>query len=402
MSLEPALQRVLDQLEPTRLSESLPLRDALGRVLAQDARSPLNVPAHDNSAMDGYALQGGDLPAEGQRTLELVGEAFAGHPFTGEVRAGQCVQIMTGGVVPSGADTVVMQERVERDGGRVTVPAGQKPGQNVRLAGEDLATGSVALPAGKTIGPAELGVLASIGIGEVQALRRLSVAFYSTGDELRGVGEPLGPGEIYDSNRYTLYGMLLRLGVDVTDLGVVPDNPEALSRALREAAMKADVVIASGGVSVGEADYVKDVLESLGSIDFWQIAMKPGRPLAFGHVNDAVFFGLPGNPVSVMATFYQVVRPALIKLSGAQTPTPLHLKARTTSRLRKSSGRREFQRGILEPARDGGYRVHSAGHQGSGVLTSMSTGNCFIVLPEESNTLEAGAEVDVEPFAAFM
>lgn len=402
LSLDEALIRVRAALTPSSLTERVALRTALGRILAEDVRSLVDVPGHDNSAMDGYALRSDDLSGEGEIALECVGEAFAGHPFDGRVGAGQCVRIMTGGVLPAGADMVVMQEKTVRSGDRVTMPDEGRAGQNVRLAGEDLRRGEVALEAGKRLMPAELGILASIGVGEVLVRRCLTVAFFSTGDELRSIGDPLGPGEIYDSNRYTLYGMLARLGVNAVDLGVVPDDRQALERALKEAAQRADVVIASGGVSVGEADYVTEVLERLGRVDFWRIAVKPGRPLAFGHVHDAVFFGLPGNPVSVMATFYQVVRPALLYLSGAGMATPLQLRARLLSPLRKSPGRREFQRGVVEPDGEGGYTVRGLTHQGSGVLRSMSEGNCFIVLPDDSGSVEAGELVTVEPFAAFI
>ncbi|PWB62956.1 MAG: molybdopterin molybdenumtransferase MoeA, partial [Betaproteobacteria bacterium] len=300
-------------LEPVSATVRVPIRDALGRVLAGDVVSPVDVPSHRNSAMDGWAMRGADLKTDAEATLEEIGSAFAGRPFGGSVGPGQCVRIMTGGVVPEGADTVVMQERARAAGNRVTFAAGQKTGQNVRQAGEDLKHGAVALPKGRIVRPAELGLLASLGVGEVSVYRPLRVAFFSTGDELKSIGSTLGEGEIYDSNRYTLHGMLTRLGCEVLDMGVVRDDPALLEKAFRDASLAADVVITSGGVSVGEADFVKDLLGKLGEVVFWKIAMKPGRPLAYGRIQGAHFFGLPGNPVSVMVTFYQFVREALLR-----------------------------------------------------------------------------------------
>jgi molybdopterin molybdotransferase len=403
LSLEEALARIEAALQPIEANERLPLRATLDRILAEDVRAPIDVPGHTNSAMDGYAMRFADLlPREDETTLKCVGDAFAGHPFAGEVQRGECVRIMTGGALPAGADTVVMQEHVTIDGDRVRFRSGYRPGENVRQAGEDLARGALVLAAGKRMRPAELGLLASIGVSEVAVRRRLRVAFFSTGDELRHAGTLLAPGEIYDSNRDSIYGMLARLNVEPIDLGVVRDEPEALRAVFKAAAGQADVVIASGGVSVGAADYVKQILEELGKIDFWQIASKPGRPLAFGELGDATFFGLPGNPVSVMVTFYQVVRPALCYLMGAPAEPPLKLTARTLSQLHKRPGRREFQRGILETAADGTLTVRSVGQQGSGILSSMSKANCFIVLPETSGSVAEGAMVTVEPFAAFV
>ena len=301
--------------------------------------------------------------------------------------------------MPEGADTVVMQEQVERDGDTVRIGSGHRAGQNVRAAGEDLATGQPVFSAGRQLTAADIGVLASLGLAEVSVYRCLRVAFFSTGDELRGVGEPLGPGEIYDSNRYTLHGMLQKLGVDIIDLGVVRDRRELIEQAFREAAASADAIITSGGVSVGEADFVKETLEKLGSMSFWKIAMKPGRPVTFGHIDDAVFFGLPGNPVSVMVTFFVFVRQALRKMTGATAAGDvLTLHARTTSPLRKRPGRYEFQRGVLEQAGPGEFTVRSAGAQGSGILRSMSEANCFILLEPDRTSVDAGEQVAVQPF----
>jgi molybdopterin molybdotransferase len=384
-------------LDPVSGTLRVPVRAALGRVLAADVLSPVDVPAHRNSAMDGWAMRSADLKAEGESTLQEIGASFAGKPFGGKVAAGQCVRIMTGGVVPEGADTVVMQERAKASGKSVTFAGGQKTGQNVREAGEDLKAGSTALRKGRIVRPAELGLIASLGIGEVAVYRPLRVAFFSTGDELKSVGTALGEGEIYDSNRYTLHGMLTRLGCEVLDMGVVRDDPKLLERAFHEAAANADVVITSGGVSVGEADFVKDMLGKLGEVVFWKIAMKPGRPLAYGKIGAAHFFGLPGNPVSVMVTFYQFVRDALLVLSGANPVEPVPtFSAKCTSRLKKAPGRTEFQRGILTRAPDGTLDVKPTGEQGSGILKSMSDANCFIILGDTTGNVEPGTPVEVQ------
>jgi molybdopterin molybdotransferase len=384
-------------LEPVEGVLRVPVRSALGRVLAEDVLSPVNVPAHRNSAMDGWAMRGADLKADGESTLDEIGASFAGKPFAGIVAARQCVRIMTGGVVPAGADTVVMQERAKANGKSITFAAGQKTGQSVREAGEDLRAGSVALRRGRIVRPAELGLIASLGFGEVAVYRPLRVAFFSTGDELKGVGSALAEGEIYDSNRYTIHGMLTRLGCEPLDLGVVRDDPALLERAFEQAAAIADVVITSGGVSVGEADFVKGMLGKLGEVVFWKIAMKPGRPLAYGKIGAAHFFGLPGNPVSVMVTFYQFVRDALLVLGGANPVEPIPTFTATCSeRLKKAPGRTEFQRGILTRNADGALSVRPTGEQGSGILKSMSDANCFIILGDHTGNVEPGTPVEVQ------
>jgi molybdopterin molybdotransferase len=384
-------------LTPVSASERLALRAALGRVLAEDIRSTIDVPAQDNSAMDGYAMRFADLKADAPVTLRIAGTAFAGRPFDGAVGAGQAVRIMTGGIMPASADTVVMQERVTVAGSEVTIPAGQQKGQNVRHAGCDIARDAVVFRRGQIVRPAELGMIASLGIGEVSVYRRLRVAFFSTGDELVSIGSPLAPGQLYDSNRYTLYGVLTRLGVDVMDMGVIRDDPGAVERAFAEAAGAADVVVTSGGVSVGDADYVKQILDKLGEVLFWKIAMKPGRPLAYGRIGGAHFFGLPGNPVSAMVTFYQFVRDALLVLMGCPHPPPLPmLKAVCTTSIKKAPGRTEFQRGILSADEQGNWTVRVTGDQGSAILSSMSQANCFIVLPDAQGNTPAGATVDVQ------
>jgi len=384
-------------LEPLEARVRVPVRSALGRVLAEDVISPVDVPSHRNSAMDGWAVRGADLANAGETVLEEIGASFAGRPFAGAVGAGQCVRIMTGGVVPEGTDTVVMQERARADGKRIAFAPGQATGQNVREAGEDLARGGVAIAKGRIVRPAELGLIASLGIGEVSVFRPLRVAFFSTGDELKSVGSTLGEGEIYDSNRYTIHGMLERLGCEVLDLGVVRDDPALLETAFREAAAAADVVITSGGVSVGEADFVKGLLGQMGEVVFWKIAMKPGRPLAYGRIGKAHFFGLPGNPVSVMVTFYQFVREALLTLMGASPVEPVPTFPATCAvRLKKAPGRTEFQRGVLSRRTDGQWQVRPTGEQGSGILKSMSEANCFIILGDTVGNVEPGSQVEVQ------
>jgi molybdopterin molybdotransferase len=393
------LQHIASQVQPVTGFEKVALRSALGRVLAEDIYSPIDVPAHTNSAMDGYAVKHRDLPKSDITELKVVGTSWAGRPFSGPVAHGQCVQIMTGAVMPDGTDTVIMQEQVEHEADTVRVGGDHKDGQNVRAAGEDLHKGQLVFAAGKQVLPPELGMLASLGVAEVVVKRRVRVAFFSTGDELRSIGEALSKGDIYDSNRYTLFGMLCRLGVDIIDMGVVRDDREATKDAFLEAARNADVIVTSGGVSVGEADYVKETLDALGRVSFWQIAMKPGRPLAFGYVKDAVFFGLPGNPVSVMVTFYQFVGPALRRMMGQSDTNPVPaFRVRCESRLKKSPGRMEFQRALLERDEKGELVVRSTGLQGSGLLHSMSGANCFVILPTDSGTVEPGTLVEVQPF----
>ena len=402
MEVNAALDRIRAAMKPLTGFEKLPVRSALDRVLAKDVHSQIDVPGHTNSAMDGYAIAGSQIPVEGTRELRIIGTSWAGRLFQDKPGHNDCVRIMTGGVMPAGTDTVIMKEHVEVVEDRIRFDTRQKPGQNVRRAGEDIARGDVVLRTGKRLIPADIGLLASLGIGEVVVYRRLRVAFFSTGDELRSIGEALEEGAIYDSNRYTLHGMLTRLGTEVIDMGVIRDVREDTFQAFSEAAKCADVIITSGGVSVGEADYVKDALESAGKVDFWKVAMKPGRPLAFGRVKDAYFFGLPGNPVSVMVTFYIFVQPALRKLMGEQDADHLSLRMACVSRLRKRPGRVEFQRGVMERNEQGDYVVRKTGPQGSGILSSMADANCFIVLPMESGGVEPGTLVDVYPFSGLV
>ena len=384
-------------LTPVAVIERVHIRSALDRVLAEDVSSPLDVPSHDNSAMDGYAVRFADLKADGEVTLKVAGSSFAGVPYQGAVKPGACVRIMTGGVVPAGMNTIVMQEHVKANGDSVTIGGGHRLNQNLRRAGEDLKTGQVALKRGVPLRPAEIGLIASLGIGEISVYRKLRVAFFSTGDELRSIGTTLGEGQIYDSNRYTIHGMLTRLNCEVVDMGVIRDDPKLLEQAFGDAARCADVVITSGGVSVGEADFVKELLERMGEVVFWKIAMKPGRPLAYGRIGDAHFFGLPGNPVSVMVTFYQFVRDALLKLGGRDPLPPLPtFKVPCTSALKKAPGRTEFQRGILTQDAAGAWSVRVTGEQGSGILRSMTEANCFIILPTDQGNVSVGAMVEVQ------
>ena len=398
LSASEARDRMVAEVVPIGGREFVPLRSALGRILAANIVAPHDVPAHDNSAMDGYAVHFDSLAAEGETRLNVVGTAFAGNAFSGLVGKGQAVRIMTGAVLPAGADTVVVQEVARVEDGAVIVPAGQRQGQNTRRAGEDLARGAVALPAGKRVGPAELGLIASLGIAEVAVKRRLRVAFFSTGDELASIGKPLAPGEVYDSNRYTLHGLLTRLGAEIIDMGVVPDVPEALEATLREAAEVADAIITTGGVSVGEADFVKEVLARLGQVSFWKLNIKPGRPMAFGKIGKAWLFGLPGNPVAVMVSYTQFALDALHRLSGLD-PLPLRplLNVTAANAIKKQPGRREYLRGTVA-AVDGEWQVKTVGNQGSGVLRSMSEANCFVVLPEDCAGVQAGDSVQVQLF----
>ena len=363
LRVDKAIEAIRACLPPIAATETIGIRQALGRVLAEDIVPSINVPAHDNSAMDGFALRFSDLKP-GDTALTEVGAAFAGRVFEGKVAAGECVRIMTGAVMPPGTDTVVIQEVTRKDGNRIVIPPGQKQAQNVRYAGEDLKAGTAVLHGGKAIAPADLGLIASLGIAEVAVKRRLKVAFFATGDELASIGAPLKEGEVYDSNRYTLYGMLARLGIELNDLGVVRDDPALLEHAFRKAAASSDAVITTGGVSVGEADFTRELMAKLGEVLFWKIAMRPGRPMAFGRIGDAFLFGLPGNPVAVMVTFYQFVRDALLHLSGRTDDYAIPLlKAKAAAPLRKVPGRTEYQRGILF-REDGEWRVRTTGQQG--------------------------------------
>jgi len=388
-------------------TEIVSIYDSLGRVLASDIISPINVPSADNSAMDGYAFSGTSIVQDGVTSLTMIGKGFAGNAFDGQVSNGQCVRIMTGAVMPAGCDTTIPQELVKVDGDQIQFQSSViKAGDNRRLKGEDLAIGQAALSAGKIIRPSDLGLIASLGMGSVTIKRRLKVGFFSTGDELRSIGQPLDDGCVYDSNRYTLYGMLNRLNVELHDFGVVKDDPDAMRAAFSKAAATCDAVITSGGVSVGEADYTKQIMRELGDVSFWKIAMRPGRPMAFGSIQGdqhrAVLFGLPGNPVAVMVTFYQFVRNALLAMSGATQVAPPMMQAKMVEAIRKRPGRTEFQRGILSTDATGNRTVRITGAQGSGVLRSMSEADCFIVLAHDQENIQAGDTVGVVLFEGLV
>lgn len=402
-------QKIIQQfVTPIHAVEKLALRQALGRVLAADIVSSINVPAHDNSAMDGYALRSSCLPSSGTLTLNTIGTAYAGRAFAGTVAPGECVRIMTGAVMPEHCDTVIPQELTENAGEQqVTIPFGKiKAGDNRRFKGEDLALGKVALNKGKILRPAELGLLASLGVAEVPVQRRLRVAFFSTGDELRSLGEPLDEGCVYDSNRYTLYGMLQRLGCEMLDMGVIKDDPESLKAAFQSACENADAIITSGGVSVGAADYTKQIMSELGDVAFWSIGMRPGRPMAFGKIHSngssAYLFGLPGNPVAVMVSFYFFARNALLHMMGATSPALTLVPAKSLAPIRKRAGRTEYQRGILSLATDGSLQVAITGSQGSGILRSMVEANCMVILHDEQGNVAAGDKVEVLMFEGLV
>ncbi|MDD2729792.1 gephyrin-like molybdotransferase Glp [Malikia sp.] len=390
-------------VEPLRETESVGVFDALGRVLAADLISPISVPPHDNSAMDGYAFAGSQLRSGQALTLRVIGTAYAGAAWQGEVAAGECVKIMTGAVMPAGLDTVVPVELTRLDGERVTLAADSlRAGDNRRLLGEDLMAGQPALRAGTRLGPAALGLIASLGLATVTVRRRVKVAFFSTGNEILSLGEAAREGAVYDSNRYTLFGLLSRLGVEPIDLGAVRDDPASLEAAFRRAGSQADVVITSGGVSVGEADHTKAIMRQLGDMAFWRIAMRPGRPMAVGRLRQdggsALLFGLPGNPVAVMVTFLAFVRPALLRLMGASDSAPLLVPAHSLEPMRKKPGRTEFQRGIASRGADGRLRVRGTGSQGSGVLRSMAEANCLIRLDHDQGDVAIGDIVDLMLF----
>jgi molybdopterin molybdotransferase len=396
ISVRDAQSHILDRIATAVPPELVPLAACLGRVLAEDVRSEMDVPPTANSAVDGYAVAAADIPAEGTRALEVAGEVAAGSVFTGVLGPRQALRIMTGAPMPAGADTVYLQESVERDGARVMV--GPLPaGVNVRHRGEDVQAGAVVLSAGIALRPQEIGVAASLGLPQLLVRQKPRVAILSTGDEVAEPGTVRKPGQIYDSNRFSLRGLVEAAGAQVIDDGIVPDRLEELHARLIGAAEHADVVLTSGGVSVGDYDLVKSVLQQAGGIHFWQVAMQPGRPLAAGSIGPAHFFGLPGNPVASMLTFHLFVRPALWKLGGRRELFGQPFHATTVETLSKKVGRREFKRGILTWARDR-WEVRTTGPQGSGILTSMTAANCFIVIEEERGDVQAGETVWVEPF----
>lgn len=402
LTVDEALAEIKKRIVPLKNYQTVILPNALGRTLAEPVISPMNVPGYKNSAMDGYALAAVDLPARGSKELKIAATAFAGNPYSGKIAAGECIRIMTGAKVPDSVDTVIEQEKVQLNGESIIIDDSNRAGQNVRHIGEDIAKDSVVLPAGSILGAAQMGVLASLGIASLQIRRRLRVAVFSSGDEIRSIGEALDGSQIYDSNRYTISSLLKNLGAEVIDLGVVPDTEADIRQTLEEASLASDMIITSGGVSVGDADYIKQGLEAEGEMCFSKLHLKPGRPLTFGRINQAVFFGLPGNPVAVMVTFMYFVRPAVRLLMGNHDNGLPSFEVSCLSDLRKMPGRTEVQRGILEHDSVHGMIVRSTGKQGSGVLSSMSSGNCFIYLPHHSGSVSVGDKVIVHPFSSFV
>ncbi len=399
LPLEVAVAQILAAVPMPAKSKKVKLRKAFGRVLAEDIYALADVPNHTNSAMDGYAFNGKELDTEGLARLKVIGTAYAGKPFCSGVKPGEAVRIMTGAVMPENTDSVVMQEYIALQGDTMSITKAAKTGQNVRQAGEDIREGTVVLRAGRRVSAADLGLLASLGIAKVKVYKKPRVAFFSNGDEIRQVGEPLKIGELYDSNRHTLYAMLKNAGVKSTDLGVVGDDYDAIKKIIQKGDKVADMVVTSAGASVGEADYIYDILSELGKVNLWKIAVKPGRPLAFGELKNSVFFGLPGNPVSVMTSFASCIKPAIEKLSGQQASSPIQLKAKTTSDIRKRPGRSEFQRGLAYNDASGDLIVDVRKYQGSGVLSSMAEGNCFVSLSIDSTGAETGGLVDIVLFS---
>ena len=402
LSVDDALARIHESVIAVKYSELLSIDDLLDRILAGDIHSPINVPPYVNSAMDGYAVDGKSLPKENEKSYQLSGTVLAGAPLDHAVPENHCARIMTGGKMPEGTDTVIMQEHVRSDNDSIVIGPNHKPGQNVRHTGEDIKQNQRVLTQGKRLTAADVGLLASLGIEEAKVKPLLRVAIFSTGDELVSLGTPLQEGQIYDSNRYALAAMLKRFGAKILDLGVIRDDRKDIEAAFTEATGKADVLITTGGVSVGEADFVKETLDKMGKVNFWKIAMKPGRPLAYGKVNECYFFGLPGNPVSTMVTFYQFVLPALKKLQHETVQKDITLKLRCTTAMRKNPGRVEYQRGVMEYDKNGELVVRSTGGQGSHMLSSMVKANCFIILPMECKSVAANDIVTVQPFSGLM
>ncbi|MDH5229417.1 MAG: molybdopterin molybdotransferase MoeA [Gammaproteobacteria bacterium] len=398
LSVDAALESIQSRITAIQGSESISISEAVGRVLAEPILSPMQIPAFTNSAMDGYAFRGSDLRKNSPTQLQIVGKVFAGHVFEGEVQAGECVRIMTGAKLPDHCDSVVMQEHVTLENNQIKIDDSHQSGQNVRYAGEEIEINSPVLNSGHCLTAADVGLCASLGIASVDVKPKVRVAFFSTGDELKSLGEPLSTGEIYDSNRYTLSALLLSPAISAINLGIIPDDKQAIETAFENAINQADLIITSGGVSVGEADFVKQTLDKLGEVGFWKISMKPGRPLAFGQLKNSFFFGLPGNPVSAMVTFLHFVKPAIAKLTGRTQTESQFLQVTTVSTLKKRPGRVDYQRGILFVNETGETVVKTTGQQGSHMLTSMSLANCFIVLPLESGNIEVGERVKVEPF----
>ncbi len=401
ISINQALETIYNTVSTLQGEETVSLPVALGRVLAKSCIAPFNLPAFPNSSMDGYAFNSADIQFTDFKLLE-IGTSWAGHPFAGQINNGECVRIFTGAVIPKGANSVIMQEQVVAKGDIIHFPANTQAMQNVRYVGEDVQQQDCLLAAPKQLTAIDLGLLASAGLYEVQVKRKIRIAFFSNGDELRAIGSPLAEGQIYDSNRYLLGALLAHPCFSVTDLGVIADNRNQIQQCLLTAAAKHDVIISTGGASVGDADYIKDILDDIGQVNFWQLAIKPGKPLAFGLIKQCYFFGLPGNPVSVMATFQQVLMPALRHSTGLKHTIPIRFKAVCKSQIFKKPGRQEFQRGILNQTETGEFEVISSGKQGSNILSACSRANCYIILSREQANVDIGEQVLVEPFSLFL
>lgn len=394
-SFNEARAKIIESISPIKEEEESALPDSLGRTCAEDIVSPMALPQHKNSAMDGFAIRFEDLKHFPR--LEVVGESYAGHPFLGTCTEGTCVRIMTGALLPEGCDTVIMQEDTELYGNKVRILKTPHAGLHVRHPGEDIQAGDIILKKGTALKAPQLGLLASVGISHIKVFRLPKVSLFSTGDELITLGHPLKADQLYDSNRYLLGGLLKTFGIEPLDFGIIPDDKKTLREQLLKMSSGGDVIISSGGISVGSADYVKEVLEEVGQIFFWKVAIKPGKPFAFGKIGSSYFFGLPGNPVSATVTFEQLVMPALRTLMGRQDNSPFEFKVRSLDHLKKEPGRTEFQRGILKEM-NGEWSVSSTGSQNSGILSSLNKANCYIVLPPECVDVKAGDFVCVQPF----
>lgn len=398
-----ALNRILSSIRSIVEYEQIDLLEARGRTLHETIHAPFDVPGYDNAAVDGYAIRSSDIPKQGLRELQITGQVYAGQTFSGQLQPGQCIRITTGAPIPSGVDSVLMQEHVAVEHGKILIDHRHRAGQNIRLAGEDVRRGEAILKTGRWLTPADIGLLASIGIGEVKVRRKLRIAVASTGNELRLTGEQRCDGGIYDSNRYSLQAALSRPDIDIVDLGILADDPNLLNERFGAAGRYADMIISSGGVSAGDADFTKSAMELSGQIDCWKIAIKPGRPLAYGSLDRSIFFGLPGNPVAVLVGFYLFVRPAIDKLLGiTEKPLIPSFSAISHNEIRKKAGRTEVVRGILERNPDGEWRVKTTGSQGSGILRSMSLANALIILEHDRSNVGAGERVTVLPFAGLM
>jgi len=403
ISIEHALQQIAGTVVPINTCERVVLKSALGRVLSASVYASINIPPDQNSAMDGYAFSSTDIRPNQPFSLSLAGTSWAGAPYSEILKPGECIRIFTGGVIPEGADSVIMQEHIQADNTLIIFPESTQPHKHIRDIGCDTRKDALLLSANKKLTAIDIGLLASAGIYDVQVYRKLNIAFLSTGDELSPIGQMLQPGQIYDSNRYALNALVDDNTINITDLGVMGDDKSALEESLVAASKTHDVLISRGGASVGDADYIKEILDKCGEVSFWKIAIKPGKPLAFGKINHCYFWGLPGNPVSVITTFQKIVSPALRQLSGEQSAKKtLQIQATCRTALNKSQGRQEYQRGILTQDKSGEFFVASAGKQDSNIMSALSAANCYIVLAVECNGVAVGEKVTVEPFALLI